>query len=54
MPICPAVISVVLARRSAFFVFKIIGQPGIKGPNQRKGKRVAISQLGRIHGRGVA
>jgi sulfonate transport system substrate-binding protein len=28
------------------FVFKIIGQPGIKEPSQLKGKRVAISRLG--------
>ena len=28
------------------FVFKIIGQPGIKAPSQLKGKRVAISRLG--------
>jgi len=29
------------------FVFKIIGQSGIKEPGQLKGKRVAISRLGR-------
>ena len=28
------------------FVFKIIGQPGIKDPSQLKGKKVAISRLG--------
>jgi ABC-type nitrate/sulfonate/bicarbonate transport system substrate-binding protein len=28
------------------FVFKIIGQPGIKEPSQLKGKKVAISRLG--------
>ena len=28
------------------FVFKIIGQPGIREPSQLKGKRVAISRLG--------
>jgi sulfonate transport system substrate-binding protein len=28
------------------FVFKIIGQPGLKDPSQLKGKRVSISRLG--------
>ena len=28
------------------FVFKIIGQLGIKDPSQLKGKRVSISRLG--------
>ena len=28
------------------FVFKIIGQPGLKDPSQLKGKKVSISRLG--------
>jgi ABC-type nitrate/sulfonate/bicarbonate transport system substrate-binding protein len=28
------------------FIFKIIGQPGIKEPGQLRGKRVSISRLG--------
>ena len=34
------------------FVFKIIGQPGIKEPSQLKGKRVAISRLKEIEDSG--
>jgi len=30
------------------FVFKIIGQPGIKEPSQLKGKRLGISRLGGV------
>ena len=30
------------------FVFKIIGQPGIKEPSQLKGKKVATSRLGAL------